>query len=243
MIQPVLRGTIILIIQLSDLARRAESPSIYLAQGKRSGTLGQPRAQTLRPERAKVECTTTEMQHNHTNHNTITYIMAWAESVLQSVGNTSVLCAEYASIGGPNMQHGRAESPMRYIAQGKRSGTLGQPRAQTLRPERAKVECTTTEMQHNHTNHNTITYIMAWAESVLQSVGNTSVLCAEYASIGGPNMQHGRAESPMRYIAQGKRSGTLGQPRAQTLRPERAKVECTTTEMQHNHTQTQSRKT
>ncbi len=134
------------------------------------------------------------------------------------------------------IEHGRAESPMRYIAQGKRSGTLGQPRAQTLRPERAKVECTTTEMQHNHTNHNTITYIMAWAESVLQSVGNTSVLCAEYASIGGPNMQHGRAESPMRYIAQGKRSGTLGQPRAQTLRPERAKVECTTAEMQHNHT-------
>ena len=151
MIQPVLRGTIILIIQLSDLARRAESPSIYLAQGKRSGTLGQPRAQTLRPERAKVECTTTEMQHNHTNHNTITYIMAWAESVLQSVGNTSVLCAEYASIGGPNMQHGRAESPMRYIAQGKRSGTLGQPREQTLRPVRAKVECTNAEMQHNHT--------------------------------------------------------------------------------------------
>ena len=52
------------------------------------------------------------------------------------------------------------------------------------------------------------------------------------------NMQHGRAESPMRYIAQGKRSDTLGKPRAQTLRPERAKVECTTTEMQHNHAQT-----
>ena len=104
-------------------------------------------------------------------------------------------------IANSTIEHGRAESPMRYIAQGKRSGTLGQPRAQTLRPVRAKVECTTAEMQHNHTNHNTITYIMAWAESVLQSVGNTSVLCAEYASIGGPNMQHGRAESPMRYIA------------------------------------------
>ena len=38
-----------------------------------------------------------------------------------------------------NMQHERAESPMRYIAQGKRSDTLGQPRAQTLRPVRAKV--------------------------------------------------------------------------------------------------------
>ena len=38
-----------------------------------------------------------------------------------------------------NMQHGRAESPMRYIAQGKRSDTLGQLRAQTLRPVRAKV--------------------------------------------------------------------------------------------------------
>ena len=56
--------------------------------------------------------------------------------------------------------------------------------------------------------------------------------------MNGLNMQHEQAESPMRYIAQGKHSDTLGQPRAQTLRPERAKVEYTTTEMQHNHAQT-----
>ena len=54
MIQPVLRGTIILIIQLSDLARRAESPSIYLAQGKRSGTLGSRIVESPRPVRAKA---------------------------------------------------------------------------------------------------------------------------------------------------------------------------------------------